>query len=80
MWLQICRSSLANTCGMCEKVVGRNSIQCEGCNKWIHKKCSGVKGKLKKDLGYRCAKCVRGGCALGDEEGQKVVRRNRRWC
>ena len=56
-------------CGICGKGVGRNSIQCGGCKKWIHKKCSGVKGKLKEDLGYRYAKCVR-----------EVVRRNRRWC
>ena len=42
-------------CGICGKGVGRNSIQCGGCKKWIHKKCSG----LKEDPGYRCAKCVR---------------------
>ena len=44
-----------------------------GCKKWIHKKCSGVKGKLKEDPGYRCAKCVRGCCAEGGAEEQEVV-------
>ena len=29
-------------CGICGKGVGRNSIQREGCKKWIRKKCSGV--------------------------------------
>ena len=60
-------------CGICGKGVGRNLIQCGGCKKWVHKKCSGVKGKLKEDSGYRCAKCV-GGC--GSEKGvdeQEVV-------
>ena len=49
-------------CGICGTGVGINSIQCGGCKKWIHKKCSEVKGKLKKDPTYtcRCAKCVGG--------------------
>ena len=61
------------SCGICGKGVGRNSIQCRGCKKWIHKKCSGVKGKLQEDPGYRCAKCVKGGCTLGGAEEQEVV-------
>ena len=32
-----------------------------------------MKGKLKEDPGYRCAKCVRGGCALNGAEEQEVV-------
>ena len=39
----------------------------------VHKKCSGVQEKLKKDPGYRCAKCVRGGGAEGGAEKQEVV-------
>ena len=60
-------------CGICGKGVGKNSIQCGECKKWVHKKCSGVKGKLKEDPGYRCAKSLRGGCTLGGAEGQEVV-------
>jgi len=47
----------------------------EGCLHFlsVHKKCSGVKGKLKKDPGYGCAKCVRGGGAEGGAEKQEVV-------
>ena len=60
-------------CGICGKGVSRNSIRCGGCKKWAHKKCSGVKGKLKEDPGYRCAKCVRGGCSLSGAEEQEVV-------
>ena len=32
-----------------------------------------MKWKLKEDPGYRYAKCVRGGCALGGAEEQAVV-------
>ena len=34
-------------CGVCKKGVGNNSILCHGCKKWIHKRCSGVKGSLR---------------------------------
>jgi len=32
-------------CGVCNKGVGSNSIQCSSCQKWVHKKC-GVKGSM----------------------------------
>ena len=60
-------------CGICGKGVGRNSIQCGGCKKWIHMKCSGVKGRLKEDPGYRCVKCVGGCCAECGVDDQMVV-------
>ena len=28
--------------------VGNNSIQCTSCKKWVHKKCSGIKGSMYK--------------------------------
>ena len=30
-------------CGVCGTGVGRNSVQCTNCQKWVHKKCSGIK-------------------------------------
>ena len=35
-------------CGVCSKGVGSNSIQCSSCQKWVHKKCSGIKGSMSK--------------------------------
>jgi hypothetical protein len=44
-------------CGVCKKGVGsRNAILCRTCGKWIHKKCSGVRGRLR-DVDFRCSKC-----------------------
>jgi hypothetical protein len=34
--------------GVCDKRVKVNSVLCIGCKKWVHKRCSGVKGALKK--------------------------------
>jgi len=33
-------------CGVCGSGVGSNSIQCTSCHKWVHKKCSGIKGSM----------------------------------
>jgi hypothetical protein len=49
-------------CGVCRKGVGLNSVVCGVCKKWVHKKCSGVKGKLKLDVKFTCLVCVEGGC------------------
>ena len=44
-------------CGVCRKGVGRNSIQCHACKKWIHKKCSGIKGRLVEGMKFSCGTC-----------------------
>ena len=43
--------------GVCSKGVGVNSVLCQTCNPWIHKRCSGVKGTLEKESMFRCKKC-----------------------
>jgi len=35
-------------CCVCGRGVGSNSIQCTSCHKWVHKKCSGIKGSMYK--------------------------------
>ena len=34
-----------------------NSIQCSQCMYWVHKKCSGVRGRLAEDPDYVCPRC-----------------------
>ena len=43
-------------CIVCHTGVGSNSIFCNGCKHWVHKKCSGLK-RLTKDPDYRCTWC-----------------------
>jgi hypothetical protein len=45
-------------CGVCRQGVGRNCIQCNKCKSWVHKRCSGIKGKLKPDSSFQCTTCV----------------------
>ena len=35
-------------CRVCSKGVGSNSVQCSSCQKWVQKKCSGLKGSMSK--------------------------------
>ena len=30
-------------CGVCGRGIGNNSIQCTSCQKWVHRKCHGIK-------------------------------------
>ena len=39
---------LCEVCGACSKGVGSNSLQCNSCQKWVHKKCSGIKVACRK--------------------------------
>ena len=43
-------------CAVCHTGVGSNSIFCNGCKHWVHKKCSGLK-RLTKEPDYRCTWC-----------------------
>ena len=45
--------------GVCSKGVGSNSMQCSGCQKWVHKKCSGIKGIMSKVAkSFICRGCL----------------------
>jgi len=39
--------------------VGSNSLQCISCQKWVHKKCSGIKCRLSKVAkSFICRGCL----------------------
>ena len=54
--LDLLQSSGEFPCTVCRTGVGSNSIFCNGCEHWVHMKCSGLK-RLKKDPDYRCTRC-----------------------
>ena len=49
-------------CGVCRKGVASNSNLCVGCLRWVHKRCSGITGKLKSDGDddFHCRRCLGG--------------------
>ena len=50
-------------CGMCRKGVGDISIKCVACHKRIHKRCSGISGRLRYVADLRCRRCLNGDSA-----------------
>jgi hypothetical protein len=58
-------------CAICSKGVGSNSIRCGECKLWVHKKCSGVKGRVKADIDYHCKKCKNGTVNIMAETSNK---------
>ena len=70
LFVCVCPSSGEFLCAVCCTGVGSNSIFCNGCKYWVHKKCSGLK-RLKKDPDYRCTRCQGTACPL-DGRPQEV--------
>ena len=71
MCLDPLQSSGEFPCTVCLTGVGNNSIFCNGCKHWVHKKCNGLR-RLAKDPDYRCTPCQ--GTARGlDRRPQREV-------
>ena len=45
-------------CAFCRKRVGSNSILCQFCSCLLHKRFSGIRGKLKEDSKLKCQTCA----------------------
>ena len=44
---------------VCGRGVGNNSIQCTSCQKWVHRKCSGVNGSMYNVMKtFICTGCM----------------------
>ena len=57
--LDVLKKSGKYPCGVCLTGVGStNAIQCDGCERWVHKKCSGIKGRLLPGSEFTCARCL----------------------
>jgi len=53
-------------CGVCGRGVGSNSMQCTSCQKWVHRKCSGIKGSMYKVMKtFICIGCVIPATSIG---------------
>ena len=71
MSLGLLQSSGKFPCAVCHTGVGSNSIFSNGCNYWVHKKCSGLKC-LTKDPDYRCTRCHGTACPLAGRPQREV--------
>ena len=55
---------LRDSCTVCRSGVGANSINCSQCKLWVHKKCSGIKGRLNVTPNYVCPRCLDQACPI----------------
>ena len=71
--LDVLKKSGKYPCGVCQSGVGSsNAIFCGGCKRWVHKKCSGIKGPLRPDPEFRCARCLGTARAIDEREVLEV--------
>ena len=71
--LDVRKKSGKYPCGVCQSGVGSsNAIFCGGCKRWVHKKCSGIKGPLRPDPEFRCARCLGTPRAIDEREVSEV--------
>jgi len=47
-WQKVTQKAVRWPRGVCDRGVDNNIIQCTSCQKWIHRKCSGIKGSIYK--------------------------------
>jgi len=58
-WQKVTQKAVRWPCGVCGRGVGNNSIQCTSCQKWVHRKCSGIKGSMYKVMKtFTCRGCM----------------------
>ena len=58
-WQKVMQKAVRWPCGVCGRGVGNNSIQCTSCQKWLYRKCSGIKGSMYKVMKtFICRGCV----------------------
>ena len=57
-WQKVTQKAVRWPCGVCGRGVRNNSIQCASCQKWVHRKCSGIKGNIYKVMTFICRGCL----------------------
>ena len=71
--LDVLKKSGKYPCDVCQSGVGSsNAIFCGGCKRWVHKKCCGIKGPLRPDPEFRCARCFGTARAIDEREVSEV--------
>ena len=60
------RIGLSAVVYICGRGVGNNSMQCTGCQKWVPKNCSGIKGSMFKVMkSFICRGCLNPATSTG---------------
>ena len=60
-------------CSICHKGVGINSIFYQGCNHWVHKRCSEIKGRLKADPFFKWVACINNIISISQDDPEVII-------
>ena len=60
-------------CSICRKGVSKNSIFCQSCNHWVHKRCSKIKGRLKADPSFKCDACTNNIMTISQDDPEVII-------
>ena len=60
-------------CSICHKGVSINSIFCQSCNHWVHKRCSKIKGRLKADPYFKCNACINNIMTISQDDTKVII-------
>ena len=72
IYLDVLKKSGKYPCGVCLTGVGStNAILCDGCESWVHKKCSGIKGRITESE-FTCAGCLGTARAIDGRQSLEV--------
>ena len=71
--LDVLKKSSKYPCGVCLTGVGSPYASlCDGCERWVHKKCSGIKGRLLPESEFTCARCLGTARAIDERQSLEV--------
>jgi len=58
-WQKVTQKAVRWPCGVCGRGIGNNSILCTSYQKWVQRKCSGIKGSMYKVMNtFICRGCM----------------------
>jgi len=58
-WQKVMQKAVRWPRWVCGRGIGNKSIQCTSCQKWVHRKCSGIKGSMYAVMKtFVCRRCV----------------------
>ena len=66
------------SCSVCRKGVRRKLIFCTSCDAWVHKKCSGMKGRLVDIPDFKCHRYLGLACPIDGRPVKHVSLRDQK--
>ena len=61
------------SCSISRKGVGVNSIFCQSCNHWVHKRCSKITERLKADPSFKCNACTNNNKTISQQDSEVII-------